>query len=310
MARILITGSSGTLGSYIKQALCKSKRFEGAKLAGLGRTKKHAPTIRHYQCSVLEKEKMIDVLDDFAPDHIFHLAWETTHGSYWHDPHNCQWSEASIYLAEEFAKRGGKFFSFAGTCAEQPWLGTPLEETCEHDYPATLYGKEKLKVTRHLDQMNQKGRLSANSCRLFFPFSQTENPNRVTSLVVKAAMLGETFHLRTGDVIRDICHTKHIASTMVELAHQKKCGVINMSPDKSLHMGDFLDKVAKQVNENASVTWDEWGEHQGEPQNLTGINTKAKPHLDISGELDHDISEFAQGSRNRFTDNSNAKDKS
>lgn len=259
--------------------------------------------VRNYCCDLLDKDAVNAVIEDFKPDRAFLVAWETTHGSYWHDQSNVKWADASINFAEKFAEQGGKFLTFAGTCAEYQWSSEMMVEGSTPEIPHTLYGREKLRVTNHLLGMRAQDKLDANSCRLFFPYSERENENRVTSLIVKSILEDKPMHLRTGDVYRDICHTRDLAEAMCAMNFAGAGGLYNMSADKPRHLGEFLKQIAEQMGKGHLVTWDNWNDEDmsgGEPRHLYGSNEKIRPYLTVPNSVS-DIQTFVQASVERFS---------
>ena len=303
MTRVLLTGAQGALGWYIKEYLSHSKQIETCELACISRREISEPGVKNYRCDLLDKDKVGAIIEDFKPQKALLVAWETTHGSYWHDSDNIKWADATIAFAEKFAEQGGDFLSFAGTCAEYQWSSSKMVEDKSPQVPATLYGKEKLRTTRHLLDMRKQGKLDANCCRLFFPFSDRENENRVTSLVLKSALENKPIHLRSGDVYRDICHARHIGAAMCDMMFAGAGGLINMSIDEPLHLGTFLKMIAGRLDKEHLVSWDRWDDNHasgGEPRYLYGSNEKVKPYLDRHFDLQNAIQSFVDAGIKRY----------
>ncbi len=304
MDRILVTGTEGALGWYIKQYLLYGKPIGSSEIAIIGRREIKDPGVKYYRCDLLDQDSVAAVIKDFKPQKAFLIAWETTHGSYWNDQSNIRWADATINFAEKFAEHGGDFLTFAGTCAEYQWSSEIMREDVTPENPKTLYGKEKLRATRHLLDMRDRGKLEANCCRLFFPFSERENENRITSMVIKSVLQNTPIHLRSGDVYRDICHTRHIAQAMCEMSLAGVGGLYNMSTGKPLHLGKFLQKIEKYTGKNNLVTWDGWNDADntdGEPKYVYGSNEKVKYYLKLPDNTDGDIQTFVQASIERFS---------
>lgn len=304
MTRILLTGTRGALGGYIKQCLQHGKLNGAHELACISRKRFSERGVKNYHCNFLDKDSVEAIIRDFKPQKAFLIAWETTHGTYWHDQINIKWADSTINFAEQFAKHGGEFITFAGTCAEYQWSSEMMVEGVTPEIPHTLYGKEKLRATHHLLNMQKNGKLNANSCRLFFPYSEHENDNRVTSLVVKSLMEDKPIHLRAGDVYRDICHTQRLAEVMCKMSFAGAGGLFNMSLGKPQHLGKFLKQIAKCMGKEHLVSWDEWnGDDKtgSEPRYLYGSNERVKPYLKISENTNDDIEAFVRKTQTRFS---------
>ena len=90
MTRVLVTGSNGFIGKHTLGPL-ESAGFEVHRAAG----------------DLLAPGAAAALIESVRPSHLLHLAWETTHGSYWTSPLNERWAEASIALARAFFAAGG-----------------------------------------------------------------------------------------------------------------------------------------------------------------------------------------------------------
>lgn len=312
MQRILITGSQGALGYYLKRTLLERNGTPQNEVFGLSRNSATDTYLKNFhtvQADVLSDTAMKTVLADIKPDVIFHLAWETAHASYWNDPINRDWTDASIALATRFSEQGGNYFGFAGTCAEYAWGDEVLDERSTLQDPATLYGREKLRTTKALLSLGETVPTIVNCSRIFFPFCPQENENRITSLLVRNLLEGKEMHLRSADVYRSICHTKHVARTLCSMADSKAEGIFNVVPKRRMHLGQFLKMIATAMGAEASVSWDEWGSTpkntpnavENDPRYLCGTGEKVSPYFPANVNLDEDIASFVKESSARFS---------
>lgn len=302
MSRILITGAHGALGSYVKDHLRQhDPRIE---IASIVRSQAQKGAVTDYVCDFLDVERMEEVLKDFRPERAILSAWVTTHGTYWTDPANAVWADATIQFAEIFARFGGRFLTFVGSCAEYSWTSDELVEHETPEAPDTVYGREKLRTTRQLLKMREKGVLDVNCSRLFFPFSERENEARVTSLVAKSLLEGRHFHLRAGDVYRDICHTSHVAECIVQMTISQIGGIFNVATGRPTHLGRFLSEIANAMERPGFVSWDEWDESadpRTEPRQLYGGNARIRPYFCLPRNPTHDIAAFVRARTAHFS---------
>jgi len=300
----MLTGTQGALGGYIKQYLMQMNQAREYEIACISRQNIVESGIHNFRGDLLDENAVNKIIEDFQPDKVFLIAWETTHSSYWQDTDNIKWADATINFAEQVAKKAGVFLTFAGTCAEYQWSGEKIVEGVTAEEPHTLYGQQKLRVTQHLLAMRNQGQLDANCCRLFFPYSEMENKNRITSLVLQAILEDKPIHLRTGDIYRDIRHTRHIAAAMCEMNLANAGGLYNMSVNKPSHLGNFLKRIGKILGKDHLISWDNWSDNDssgGEHQYLYGSNEKVKKYLNVPDDPIQDIQSFVDASVERFT---------
>ncbi len=303
MTRILITGAGGALGTYLLHHLLQKQAHQNLTLAIVSRKVSTSPHYQTFVGNFLDDEFIDHILKEFRPEHIIHLAWETAHRKYWTDPVNTHWADSSVRFAERFCETGGRFFSFAGTCAEYTWGDELLVEDETSEVPNTLYGQEKLRTTRQLLLMQEEGRLSVNCSRLFFPFSELENPDRITSLAVRTFMKDEPLHLRSGDVFRDFCHTRHVAAAIAGMNLKQVPGLFNVVSGIPVHLGRFIQKIAECFGRPELVSWDDWDGLKmvgTEPRYLVGSAEKLGAYIPVISNPFQDIESFVYESRKRF----------
>jgi len=268
--RILITGGSGALGSYVEDCLLERARTYPLEIASLSRQRRSRPGISHYACDFLDSGCINDVMNHFRPDNAILCAWVSTHGQYWNDPVNVDWANATLAFAETFARLGGTFLTFIGSCAEYTWGSLRQIDEQTPELPHSVYGREKLRTTRALTSLRQRGGLDVNCSRVFLPFSERENDERVTSLVIRMLASDAPLHLKCGDVYRDICHTRHLAKAIVDMNLSQVGGLFNLSTGRALHLGYFLAQLATAMGKRKLLTWDPWHGSDSEPRRLYG----------------------------------------
>ena len=302
--RTLVVGASGALGHYCLRSL--EAEAEPSEIATFGRTQ--VPGFRHFSGSIFNASEVDKVLLEFRPTRLFLLAWETTHGSYWEDPVNKDWADATLNMANRSAELGAETVSFAGTCAEYVWGPEWLDDTVDptegDPQPTTLYGREKLRATLGILELAKRSSVTCQSCRIFSPFCEIETANRITSVVVRKALKGEKLHLTSGDVYRDIAHTKRIADAIVRLSTQERSGVFNISTGRRQHMGAFLQEIASNVCQDDLVSWNEWNEtgaQTTQPRHLVGHSGRLGFELVSKEQMEADIKEFTEASMERFS---------
>ncbi|EFL87639.1 NAD(P)-dependent oxidoreductase [Ahrensia sp. R2A130] len=289
--RIMLTGASGALGAYVKQHLLEHNSDLGNDVSLTCITRQ--PLSGHdVAADLLDTDAMAALVEQMKPDAVIHLAWETTHGSYWTDPINSSWADASIALAKAVTRHGG-WFGFAGTCAEYEWGEERLNVMTTPARPATLYGREKLRVTQALEEMK-----NTFAGRIFFPFSEKENENRITSVLLRKLTANEPLHLRAGDAWRDIAHADDIAASMVAACFAGLTGTHNLATGKPTHMGEFLRSIAVRFGKKDLVTWDDWETGSAgatEPRHLVAKVQPVDGVLPVACDLNAGIDRFLEG---------------
>ena len=182
MARVLVTGASGFIGSRTLAPL----RRAGFEVHSFGRSVPPQPTT-HHTGDLFDRGQVRALLERIGPTHILHCAWEVTHGTFWHDPRNLDWVAATLDLARAAAAHGVKRFVGLGTCAEYDWSDGGPAPRNEHDAlaPRELYGTAKDCTQRLLTRFFSATDCSFAWARMFHLFGAGEHPARfVPSLVI------------------------------------------------------------------------------------------------------------------------------
>ena len=201
-----------------------------------------------------------------APTHIVHAAWITAHPEFWTSVENFRWQASSLALLERFAQAGGHHFTFVGTCAEYDWAEDKRDPTRPRGYPNTLYGASKLLTTQILSRRAAELGIGFTCCRIFFPYSAKESDSRITTLVLDALLNDRPFHMRSGDVLRDIYSTRSAADLIVSLTLGGFEGIFDVSTGKATHLGTFLKETfGGALGREHRVTWDRFEASREDP---------------------------------------------
>lgn len=272
----MISGACGALGRHLTTAL----KNQGQSPISISRS-----ASQHERAHAVADLLQPCALDFQArkASHFIHAAWITKHPDYWDAPENIRWADASIELFEQFAAAGGQHFTFIGSCAEFGWAGADGARTDNLGKPRTLYGQSKRRVTDTLRKRADELGIGFTAARLFFPYGAGENENRVTTLVIDSLLGGKPFHLRQGDVYRDIYSTRSAAAHIVELTMSGLSGVFDITSGQKTHLGRFLkDHLAAALGAQDLISWDPYDEAtqkpEENPQVLVGLEPAPPTH--------------------------------
>lgn len=241
MAKVLVTGARGFLGTKVVERL----RKHGWEV--------HAITSRVPALSRGMIWHSLNLLDGSAEgfaqrlgaSHLVHLAWET-HPGYWSSPKNSLWREASEGLIRGFRAGGGKRVVVTGTCAEYDWNATaPLDETASPLRPASLYGIEK----HRLQEWLRAGAFEDYAwARVFFPYGPGQPTDKLIPSAIAAFRQGQPFECRGANLVRDYIYLEDVADILVSLLDQKLIGTINVGTGTGIRVGDLVREIAMQMN--------------------------------------------------------------
>jgi nucleoside-diphosphate-sugar epimerase len=226
-ARVLLTGSSGLLGRRTLERL----RTQGVDVVAVSRR----PTAGvDLAVDLLDPAALDACVRTVRPTIVLHLAWATSHGSFWTDPANVAWTEATLRLAMRAEEMGASAFVGVGTCAEQPG---PLEPT--------LYGVAKTATRDVLATWAAKRPLRFAWARLFYVYAEDEPATKLIASAARALLAHQTFLARHPDDVLDFVHADDVAGALAVVATSSLAGVIDIGTGEGRRVADLLTALAR-----------------------------------------------------------------
>lgn len=253
MKNIVITGATGSIGSYVLYLLSQNAELN---ILYLGRTEvekyKSFKNISFYYCDLLnlDSEKLYQKLISFNADSLIHLAWSTE--PQWDDISNYQYLSSSIELAKTFIDSGGKSLLAIGTYAEvvPNHQGIIKEDSDIQLINSYVFCKHSL--FNILQRMCLEHEVRFVWPRVFSSFGN-EKANRLTKLIfdfieentTNNTNLDKTFDINYSQLQRDYVYYKDVANAIVCLLLHSNCnGIYNISSGNSVSIKNFVHLIS------------------------------------------------------------------
>ena len=236
---ILITGASGFVGRHVLTPLVQL----GYEVHAVSRhSGNDIPGVHWIEADLLDKAQRQDLISTLKPTHLLHSAWYAEHSKFWHSPLNQEWLAASIDLAQQFAKHGGKRIVGVGSCAEYDWLRSDTTPWKESDpcIPATPYGQAKYAYYQELTRMG----IDFAWARLFFMFGEDEAPARLVTSVILSLLKGQPARCTSGKQIRDFADSRDIGEALAHLMDSECSGAVNVASGQARSIADMTQMIA------------------------------------------------------------------
>lgn len=247
MKKVIVTGAAGFVGSYCVEIL-KDKNYQVFALSRASR-EEDRDNIKWITADLFNFQELNSIIEEIKGDLLLHLAWITTPGVFYESEENHIWVKSSLNLIENFLLNGGKRVVVAGSCAEYDWNKKKFleEDSC---YPASLYGRSKLHLFNQLRDICAKYNASFAWGRIFNVFGPKEPPEKIISLIVKAAIEKRKIQCLAKDDVRDFIYIKDVANIFVKLLEESFDGIINIATGK----GHSIDDIAKMVGQKLNIS--------------------------------------------------------
>jgi len=259
--RVLLTGASGFLGSYVLDQLAR----QGIETVVVGRSQPVNHKGDFIPADLLHLADFSSVVQSAKATHLLHLAWYAEHGKYWTSPLNLRWVEASIRLAESFCASGGQKIVAAGTCAEYDWSYGYCREDTTPLAPASLYGTAKDATRRLLAALCNSQQVSLAWGRIFMPYGEGEDPRRLIPSLIEVFQGRRSPFGVNATAYRDFLHAEDVARGFLQFLLSDATGSYNIASGQATQIADVVRLIASAYNGDPDTVLTLSTERPGEP---------------------------------------------
>ena len=238
MKKVLITGSSGQVGTRLTKSLSRA----GFDVVGIGtrEVSKDTNDSNAYIKFDLLTEDVDSLIEQTRPELLIHLAWETQPNAFWASPKNIAWLDSSKKLVESFNTWGGERIVVAGTSAEYDWESQAPFDELGPEFPKSVYGQAKLALLNVLRGQSTPFLWT----RTFFQFGDKETPGRLIPSLIDTIQAGQEFSIQKPDDIRDFIYVDDVVQIMTALIVAEEEGVFNVASGVGITMRELGTKIA------------------------------------------------------------------
>jgi nucleoside-diphosphate-sugar epimerase len=289
--RALVTGATGFLGSHLVHLLLA----EGDDAAVLVRPESD----RGRLADVADRLTVVEAypgplkasraqIAAFAPDTVFHLAWDGVHGADRDDVGRLSGNvRLSLKLVDLAADLGCTAFVGLGSLAEYgPQSGVIDEDTPAH--PTTAYGVGKLAVGLLLEPIARASDMRGVWLRLFSAYGPRDHPRYLIPYVISELLAGRVPHLTAGNQPYDTLYCTDVANALRTAAATGQCrGQYVLASGAAVTVREIAEAIRDIVAHGATLDFDAAAGHtgwRGSHQRLTR-DTGWSPSVDLPAGL-------------------------
>lgn len=283
--RILLTGSSGTLGFHLLQRLESQRAVDVlAVLRAHSRAPKMSGHIRFARIDFFDRAAIADLVTAFQPTCVIHCA---ASGMQFPKP---KWFdlirfnvEVSLSLCESAAATPGCRFVYVSTGLSYRDQGRPLREEDPLD---TLhpYGASKAAADILMRSAAVEFGIPLIVARPFSFTGQGDDRTRLFPSLLRAAVDGAPLELSPGDQVRDHCSGEDIADGILAAAFPRQSdsplsGIYNLGSEKSTPLRGMIEDIVAQLGLRADLRFGARKYAAFEPMFLVADTTRARSEL-------------------------------
>lgn len=286
MARVLVTGGAGFIGSALVRRLARA----GDEVVVLDRPEADlfrlapvADQVEVLPCDLFDSATWLPQVREFAPERVFHFAWYAEPGKYLTSPLNLDHLRCGIEFTRAILALRPRHFVIAGTCYEYRMAANdsddaaPLHEDATPEHPDHLYSACKLALKQVALQLARDAGLPLTWARVFYLWGPYEHPKRLVPFLVNSLRAGKPVELRShGRQLRDFVHVDDVASGIDHAAHLPQPGVVNIGSGKAISVRDLAYAIADIFDRRDLVSFAPDDTHLDEPMVVEASSDKLR----------------------------------
>jgi len=253
--KVLVTGATGFIGSYVVNKLLKREHHVIATSKDQNKAYSYEwfSQVEYIPCDLnIMQENFFHFFRQ--PDLVLHLAWEGLPN--YKDLFHLEKNLFSNYLfLKNMIENGLKSLVVTGTCFEYGMQSGALSEDMEAK-PDNPYGLAKDTLRKFLVQLQKRIDFDLKWVRLFYMYGKGQSLNAILSQLDKTLENAETnFNMSGGEQLRDYLPVEKVAEYIVKIAMQNKVnGIINCCRGAPVSIRklveNYLEKKQKNIHLN------------------------------------------------------------
>ena len=263
MGTFLVTGAAGFIGSSLAKKLVDQNNTVVTVDNLTTGIKQNIPDKVIFYEGNCQDIKIIDKLEKYSFDAIFHIAGQSSGDSSFDDPvYDLQTNTQSTLLLLELAKKiGCKKFIYASTMSVYGDQANKPVELDERTLPKSFYGVGKLASENYL-RIYQKFGIDCISLRLFNVYGPGQNLNNlrqgmVSIFLAQALTKNKIIVKGSKNRYRDFVYIDDVVNAFIVAYNTKNKDflIVNIANEIKTTVEYLIELIKKNINKNITVEY-------------------------------------------------------
>ncbi len=250
MAKVLIPGGFGFIGSYLTQACVQ--RGDEVTVLSIDRRQPCIPLdltrIRHITVDLRDRETTRQVLKNESPELVFNLSGYIDHAPYFHGGRDVldQHFWAVQNLLEAIQRSDMRLFVQAGSSDEYGSAPSPQSEGMREN-PISPYSMGKAAATQLIQSLSRTEGFPGVVARFFLVYGPGQDSKRFIPQIIQGCLSDKPFAVSEGKQLRDFAFVEDIVEGLLTLERNPTvCGqVINLASGIPVSIRAVIEHVQK-----------------------------------------------------------------
>ena len=246
---VLITGSSGFIGTEVVNKLKKNKKIILYLLINKNKKKKiqKSKNIKYIYCSLLNYYKLKEIFNKLNITDVIHCAWSGVSGRVRNSPKQNINLKITKNLLNAIRYKKIKCFIALGSQAEYGSKFYKIHENSELR-PRTKYGKIKIKILKKIRIFCTNNNIRFVWLRIFTGYGPNSENNWIIPSTIFKLINNQKTEFTSGNQIYNFIYVSDIASAIKKsLLNRNANGIFNLGSQKSYPIKYIVKLIFKKL---------------------------------------------------------------